>query len=291
MRSPNHITVAVRKPKGNIIVQEKFYQTMTQKHKWLNVPIVRGVVNLFEMMIIGTNAINYSANESIEEEEVANRKKKTWEKILDPILFAISFVLAMAISLFLFKFIPLWITTFSQRYFSIIADNYIVFNIIDGILKTLIFVSYIFLLSLIPSFRRIFEYHGAEHKSIYTYESNLPLTPENATKQTRFHPRCGTSFIVIVFVISILVYTFVPKQDTFLTNLLTRVAFLPLIAGISYEYLKLSAKYAKNTFVKALVAPGLLFQKLTTKEPDLKQLEVGLKSLQTALDRENVSSV
>ena len=132
----------------------------------------------------------------------------------------------------------------------------------------------------------MFEYHGAEHKSIFTYEKKLPLKPEHAKKQTRFHPRCGTSFILIVFVTSIIVYTFVPKQEAFLTNLSIRLAFLPLIAGISYEYLKLSAKYSKNKFVKALITPGLWFQKLTTKEPDDPQLEIGLESLKTALEME-----
>ncbi len=289
MRSPNSISIAVRKLSGKVKVDKRPYNTLTQKHKWLNVPIIRGVVNLFEMMVIGTQAINYSANESLEEEHEEHeepQKQTKWGKALEIGMFALSLVLALALSLFLFKFIPLGLTTIIESQSSFIQDNYIVFNLIDGIIKTLIFLSYIFLLSLIPSFRRVFEYHGAEHKSIFTYEKKLPLDPEHAKKQTRFHPRCGTSFIIIVFVISILVYTFVPKQDAFLNNLLLRITFLPIIAGISYEYLKLSAKYVNNKFVKALVAPGLWFQRLTTKEPDTKQLEIGLASLKTALEME-----
>jgi len=155
-------------------------------------------------------------------------------------------------------------------------------------LKMLIFLSYIFILSLIPSFRRVFEYHGSEHKSIRTYEAKEDLKPEKAKKHSRFHPRCGTSFILIVFVISIIVYTFVPKQDTFLTNLGLRIMVLPFIAGISYEYLKFSAKHSDKLFVRMMIAPGLWFQRLTTKEPDPKQLAVGLKSLQESLAMEKV---
>lgn len=291
MRSPNSITIAVRKPDGSIKIKKDPYQTLTQKIKALNIAIVRGVVNLFEMMVVGTKAINFSANESIEEEddpkaqrdENGDIKKSTSMKIIEGIMFAVSLIVALGFSLFLFKFLPLGITTFLDGKFAIIHDHYILFNIIDGGIKAFIFLSYIFLLSLIPSFRRVFEYHGAEHKSIFTYEKKLPLTPENATKQTRFHPRCGTSFIIIVFIISILFYTLLPKQEAFLNNFLLRATFLPLVAGISYEFLKISAKHSDKAFIKMLIAPGLAFQKLTTKEPDHKQLEVGLKSLEAAL--------
>lgn len=286
MRSPNNITIAVRKLSGKIKVKKRRYRTLTQRFKWLNIPILRGVINLFEMMVVGTQAINFSANESIEEETVEEKKATKLTKALEILMFVLSIVLALALSLFLFKFIPLGVTTILESQSTFIQENYMVFNLIDGIIKILIFLSYIFLLSLIPSFRRVFEYHGAEHKSIFTYEKKLSLEVQNAKKQTRFHPRCGTSFILIVFVISILVYTFVPKQEEFLLNLSVRIAFLPLIAGISYEYLKLSAKYVNNKFVKALVAPGLWFQRLTTKEPDNPQLETGLTSLKTALEME-----
>ncbi|MDA1060411.1 MAG: DUF1385 domain-containing protein [bacterium] len=290
MRSPNNITVAVRKPNGKIKVKKNHYQTITQRYKRLNVPIIRGVVNLFEMMIVGTKAINFSANESLDEAEDELKKESKppskIEKVLEVILFTISFILAMALSIFLFKALPLWITTYLESHSTYIAKNYIVFNLIDGLIKMSIFLSYIFILSLIPSFRRIFEYHGAEHKSIFNYENKIPLNVENASKQIRFHPRCGTSFILIVFTLSIIVYTFIPKQPDFINNLLVRLAALPLIAGISYEYLKLSARHMDNVFVKALVTPGLWFQRLTTKEPDEKQLAVGLKSLKDALAME-----
>jgi len=289
MRSPNNITIAVRKPKGDIIVKKKAFKTLTQRFRILNIPILRGVINLFEMMIVGTQAINYSAAESIEDEPKADIKTSKAMKIFEMILFIFSFLVAIALSITLFKFTPLWITTFLETRIPYIKDHWMVFNLIDGVIKMGIFMGYIYVLTLAKSFRRIFEYHGAEHKSIFTYEKKLPLTVENAKKQSRFHPRCGTSFVIIVFAISIIVYTFVPKQDSFMMNLGVRLAFLPLIAGISYEVLKLSAKHAQNVFFRALIAPGLWFQRLTTKEPDAPQLEVGLKSLSDILELERTT--
>ncbi|MFA4891355.1 MAG: DUF1385 domain-containing protein [Candidatus Gracilibacteria bacterium] len=315
MRSPNTIVISVRKNTGEILVKDKFYRTLTQRIKVLNIPLVRGVINLFEMMVIGTQAINFSANEFVEQpaepepaepaksagakpaESTATTKlaepapepkpKSVLAKAGEIAMFAFSLVLAIALSIFLFKFLPLWITTAIEKTSITIQKNWIVFNLIDGILKTSFFVLYIFLLSLIPSFQRIFEYHGAEHKAVFTYEKALPLTTKNARRQSRFHPRCGTSFILIVFVISILIYTFVPKQPDFWTNLGLRLAFLPLIAGIAYEYLKISARYAHHKWTKLLVAPGLWLQRLTTKEPSNDQLEVALNSLRIALEKES----
>ena len=290
MRSPSSISIAVRKSDGTIKVRNKPYKTLTQRYKWLNIPIVRGVINLFEMMVVGSEAINYSASESVEQSDNSTKPSRPsfLSQILQTFLYIFSFILALALSIGLFKFITLWITTYLESNSLYIANHYIIFNLIDGLIKMSIFLAYIFLLGLIPSFHRVFEYHGAEHKSIFNYESKKPLTVANAKKQIRFHPRCGTSFILIVFVISIIVYTFIPKQPDFWMNFSVRLAILPFIAGISYEYLKLSAKHAKNAVVKALIAPGLWFQRLTTKEPDEKQLAVGLKSLQEALATEKV---
>ncbi len=320
MRSPNNLTIAVRKADGTIKVKKKKFRTLTQRYKWLNVPIIRGVINLVEMMYVGSDAINYSAAESLEGDEAesgvaklhtTDHKKGSYDgeiskdekakkiktdkpsalsKIGMALMYIFSFAIAMVMSLGLFKLIPLWITTWLDSQSSYIHNNYIVFNLIDGVLKMTIFLSYIYILSLFPSFHRIFEYHGAEHKSIFNYESHEPLNVKNAKKQIRFHPRCGTSFILIVFLVSILFYTFIPKQPDFWANFSLRLALLPFIAGISYEYLKLSAKHANNRIVKALIAPGLWFQRLTTQEPDEKQLAVGLQSLQAALEMEKMAN-
>lgn len=283
MRSPNFITAAVRKTGGDIKMKEQNFQSVGRRIRFFGVPLVRGVVNLFEMMVIGMKMLNYSAKESIDEEDDLEETATAGQKLFMAVSFALSIVVALAMSLFLFKFLPLWITNWMSGVFPLLDENYLVFNLMDGVLKTVFFIVYIALIGLFPSLARVFEYHGAEHKSIYTYEKGLELTPENAAKQTRFHPRCGTSFILIVFLISIFVYTFVPRQEEFMMNFGLRVLFLPLIAGISYEFLKWSAKKQENAFMRALVTSGLWFQRLTTKEPDLKQLEVALSALKQAL--------
>jgi len=292
MRAPNNITIAVRKSDGTVKVRSKKYRTLTQRFSWLDLPILRGVVNLFEMMVVGTEAINFSASESLDEPEEEKTKKapSRLAKVLEGIMFAFSLIIALGFSLFLFKVLPLSLTTYLDGKSALIHDNFIIFNLIDGLTKMFIFLSYIFILTQFKSFRRIFEYHGAEHKSIRNYESHRPLNPENASKESRFHPRCGTSFILIVFIISIIFYTFIPKQDDFVTNLAVRIAVLPFIAGISYEYLKFSAKHAGSRFVQIMIAPGLWFQRLTTKEPDLAQLTVGLKSLEDSLVMERAEA-
>lgn len=298
MRSPSNIVISVRKQDKSIKSKQKSYKTLTQKFKSLNIPIIRGMINLVEMMIVGFQAINFSANEYVEDLDPESKKTKTAieeikktliQKMGEILMFAISLIFAIAFSIFLFKFLPLWITTLLESKFAFVKNNYIIFNIIDGILKTSFFIFYIFFLTLFKSFKRIFEYHGAEHKSIFTYEKNLPLTVENARKQSRFHPRCGTSFILIVFVISILVYTLIPKQPSFTTNLTIRLVFLPIIAGVAYEYLKISARYAHKNWTALFVAPGLWLQRLTTREPADDQLEVALNSLKIALEREAIS--
>ncbi len=192
-------------------------------------------------------------------------------------------------SLFLFKFLPLYLTDFLSKNVAILNQNYLYYNLVDGLIKITFFVVYIGVLGLLPSLHRVFQYHGAEHKSIYTYEKGLPLEVKHAKKMTRFHPRCGTSFILVVFLLSIFIYTFVPRQPDFLLNFLLRVAFLPLVAGVSYEVLKWSAKHSEHPLVKIVTLPGLLFQRLTTQEPSDDQLEVALAALRRALEMEETS--
>lgn len=289
MRSHDFVTVAVRKENGNIKVKDNAYRSLTRRMEMLGLPLVRGVVNLFEMMVIGMKSLNFSANEMVEEED--NDGPVTLkQKVIDGILFAFSIVFAIALSLFLFKFLPLWITEYLSSIYQPLAHSFL-YNVIDGILKTVFFISYIAILGVLPSIKRVFEYHGAEHKSIFTYEKGLPLTVENAKKQSRFHPRCGTSFILVVIMISILTYTLLPRDPDFIANFYKRLLLLPVIAGISYEFLKWSAKNQDKRWIKLLIAPGLKFQLLTTKEPDEKQIEVAIEALQKALDLENKKSL
>ncbi len=290
MRSPNFITVAVRKEEGQVKLKDETYRSFCQRIKVLGIPVLRGVVNLLEMMVVGVRILNYSATEKLEEPETKSEKTGLFEKIALGASFAFSIVFALALSLFLFKFLPLWITDWLSHRFEILNSNYLLYNLVDGILKTSFFIIYIAVLGMIPSLKRVFEYHGAEHKSIYTYEKGLDLSVANARKQSRYHPRCGTSFILVVFLISIFVYTFVPRQSEFLSNFGVRLLFLPLIAGISYEFLKWSAKKKDNLFIRLLITPGLWFQRLTTREPDDGQLEVALDALKKALELENARS-
>lgn len=286
MRSPNYIAVAVRNKEGKIVFDKKAFTSITKRLKFLAFPLVRGMVGICEMMVVGFKALNFSSAIFAEEKPDDIQKQEEKTSALDSILFAVSLVIAFGISIFLFKFLPLLITTQLQKIIPAIADNYLLFNLIDGVIKMSIFVGYLSLMLLSKEMHRVFEYHGAEHKAVWTYEKGLPLTVESAKEQTRFHPRCGTSFILIIFVISIVTYMFLPKQDTFFANFFLRLAWLPLIGGVAYEVLKWSAKNIDNRFVKILVAPGLMLQKITTQEPDDEQLDVALQALEATLDLE-----
>lgn len=293
MRSPNFVTIAVRKPGGSITLKEETYRSISARIRMLGIPLVRGVVNLFEMMIIGMRMVNFSAGQAMEDEDqpmenikTSGEKSRSLKNIGMILSFAFSLVFSLGLSLFLFKFLPLWITDYLSKTFTVLNENYLYYNFVDGMIKTTFFVVYIALLGLMPSLHRVFQYHGAEHKSIYTYEKGLPLNIENARNMTRFHPRCGTSFILVVFLISIFIYTFVPRQPDFWSNFATRVAFLPIVAGVAYEVLRWSAKYAEHALVKIITLPGLLFQRITTQEPTDDQLEVALSALRKALELE-----
>lgn len=281
MRSPNFNIISVRTPDGAISEKSEFYQNLIHRLKFLNIPLLRGVINMFEMMLIGTKALNFSSLISLGggEQKEENGFWVNFSVIL-------STFLGLGLAIALFKFVPLWLTSILSNYILSIEANYLLFNFVDAFIKTTIFVGYISLMALIPDIKRVFMYHGAEHKSIMTYENGLELTVENARKQTRFHPRCGTSFILIVFLLSILVFTVIPKNPDFIANFFTRLLALPLIAGISYELLKYSAKLKDNNFLGIIAAPGLLMQKITTQEPDDKMLEVALNSLKLALKSE-----
>ena len=288
MRSPNHFVVSVRKEDGKIKTREFEFKSLTKKYKILGLPVLRGLVNLFESMYIGIKSLNVSNAEYIagEKEHVEATDRPLWKEILSVVGYTIYMILVFGFAIFLFKFLPLGITEFLSSRFPFLDENYLIFNIVDGVIKTSFFLAYLVLISLLPDIKRVFMYHGAEHKSIWAYELDKSLTPDSATKQTRFHPRCGTSFILLVILISILIYTVVPTADNFIDKFASRVALLPLIAGVSYEALKLSAKHKDTFFMKAIIAPGLWFQKITTREPDEKQLEVALCSLKRCLELE-----
>ncbi|QQR54653.1 DUF1385 domain-containing protein [Candidatus Peregrinibacteria bacterium] len=284
MRSPHYYTVSVRDPQGKLKVKQAAFQSWTERYSFLNIPLLRGLVHLFESMRIGYGALNFSNAVFIGEDEEEARgpvARVLW------MIFTVFYTLFMlGVTLFLLKFLPLWVAEQAAEFWPVVKANYLLFNSIDGLTKISVFLLYISSIALLKDIRRVFQYHGAEHKSIWTYEKGLPLTVEHARKQTRFHPRCGTSFIFIVILMSVFVYTLIPPVDGFWGMLGQRVAVIPLVAGVSYETLKLSARFQDKKWVQVFVAPGLFLQRLTTREPDDEQLEVALHSLKASLEVE-----
>lgn len=303
MRSPNYIAIAVRKRDNSIKIKNNPFNSVLNKLHIQKIPVLRGIVSFVEMMIIGIKALNYSAAENIEGEDFkegeepetkakpAEKKESVLQKIFVSAMMVVSIVMALGLGLGLFKFLPLYLTELISGKSAFIQDNYWSYNLIDGVIKIAIFVAYIYLISFIPDLKRVFQYHGAEHKAVRTYEADLELNAQNAKKQSRFHPRCGTSFVLIVFLISIVFYTFMPSSKEFFPKLLQRIAVLPFIAGISYEFLKWSAKHEAAWWLKAVITPGLWLQKLTTREPDEKQLDVALSAIKATLDGEEEAAV
>jgi len=189
-----------------------------------------------------------------------------------------STLMAVILAVLIFKFVPLFIAQKVDEFFGI---NYIVFNVIDGAIKVLFLILYIYLISLMPDVKRVFQYHGAEHKAVHCYEAGEKLNVKNCKKYSTIHPRCGTSFLLFVLFISIIFYILIPKDYSFSLKLGLRLLLLPLIAAVSYEFLKLSHKFKDNKFIKIISFPGLMIQKLTTREPDKDQLEVALKGIKS----------
>lgn len=267
MRSPLKYAIAVRKPNKEIILKIGKLKSFSNKIKFLKLPIFRGIVNLIESLTLGLKALTYSAEQATGEEDKINKVEMFFTILFAFILFILFFIA-----------LPTGIARYLDRYLS----NLMVYNLFEGMLRIGIFLFYLYFISKIKDIKRVFEYHGAEHKVMYTYEAGEKLSVDNVKKYSTLHPRCGTSFIFIVLIISILVFSLLGKQ-TLLLRIAYRIAIIPLIAGVSYEILKLSAKHLDKSLVKWAVMPGLWFQRLTTKEPDDSQIEVAIEALEGVL--------
>jgi uncharacterized protein YqhQ len=261
IRSKKHMVVCVRQPNDEILTNVKEIKSVSERHKVARLPFLRGIVALFETLYLGVQGLYFSANASLEEEE---EKLSTKE-----IVFALA--IAMTLAIFLFSILPFFLTT-------LLNFGGLIFNIVEGGIRLSILLLYLALIASFGEFRRILQYHGAEHTAINAYEAGADLNVSNAKEFSRFHPRCGTSFIFIVALISILLFSIMPNLD-FYTRLAYRVLLIPVIGAISYEALKLSDKYKKSRIMKALVSPGLGLQYLTTKKPDEKMIEVALEAV------------
>ena len=298
MKAGNKTVTTCRKDDGTLVVTDDSFTSIRKKHKILDLPIVRGVVNFVEMMMLSFKTLKNSTEAlGIEEEESKFEKwlkEKLGVKSTDFIM-AISLVLGLALSLVLFLGLPIFITWGINEISHLLSGNYIFIegdkwddtlkSVVEGLIKVVIFIGYLSLVSLMPEIKRTFMYHGAEHKSIACFEAGDELTPENAMKHKRFHPRCGTSFMFLMILIGVVagicIRLIVPNIQT-LPYTLIRLAILPILMGVGYEIIMLAGKH-DNWFTRAISAPGLWVQRITTKEPTLEMLEVAIVSIKCAL--------
>ena len=266
MRGFGKVATAVREPNGNIAVEVKPVNSITDRYPILKKPFLRGSVSLFESLILGLKSLSYSAKMAGDEDEQLSDKEM-----------AGTIILALVLASVLFIAIP----TGAANLFNSITDDAVFLNFMEGVLRLIIFLLYIFFISQMKDIRRVFQYHGAEHKTIWCYESDLPLTVENVQKFPRLHPRCGTAFLLIVMLVSIFVFAFLGWSDLWL-RILSRIILLPVVAGVSYELIRLSAS-SSNVIIQSAAKPGLWLQYLTTKPPEDDMVEVAIASLKAVI--------
>jgi len=280
MRAPGAYAVAVRRKGGEVVTLRREVIRRSELYPVLKTPILRGVVVLFQSLALGIRALNFSAEQVLEEGDSTPAEKS-------PGSWAVygSLILALAFALGLFFYLPLLLTDALARLLPALRNS-LPYNLAEGIIRIALFIGYILGISAVSDMRRVFQYHGAEHKVVSTYEAGEPLTVECARRHSTLHPRCGTSFLLFVMVISILTFSLVPVTAPFWAKLLARLLLLPLIAGLSFELLRASAKHRRRLLYAAVVTPGLWMQRLTTREPSDDQLHVAIEALRVALGGE-----
>jgi uncharacterized protein YqhQ len=275
MRAPHSYFVAVRRPGGELATEQLAIPRVSEKHPIFKYPILRGLGTLGQAMWLGIKALQFSANAALEDEKAEGKKQE-----MSPWLMGLNLAFSFAFFIFLYKFVPLYLTTLMGKSLPWLQGR-IAFNLTDGLIRMAILLAFMYGISLWKDIRRVFEYHGAEHKVVFNYESGQPLTVENARAFSTFHPRCGTSFLLVVMVISVGVYAFIPF-DGFALRFVSRIALLPLVAGLSYELVRFAARH-RGSFLAVLTTPGLWLQRITTKPPDDDQLAVAIHALQGAM--------
>jgi uncharacterized protein YqhQ len=275
MRSPNSMAVAVRRPNGEIVVKRERLDFFSEKKFFSKLPLVRGVINLLSALVLGMKALNFSANQSLEEEQEVS----SWTM-------GLTFTFALCFGIFLFFLVPLFLTKWLRFTIPMVSTSGILFNLVDGMIRLMIFLAYLWAISFFKEVRRIFEYHGAEHKSIFAFESGEVLVPDRVRDFSYLHPRCGTSFLLIVMVVSILVFALIPHQLAFGYKVASRVVFIPLIAGLAYEIIRFADQKRERKSVQYFIKPGLWLQRLTAREPSEDQIEVALRALHEVLELE-----
>ncbi len=283
MRSPTSFAIAVRKPNGEIATLVEPLKLLSETSRLFKLPIIRGVITLISALFLGVRALNFSADMAMEEEEGKDKKEK---KEMGSLAMGLTVAFSLGLGILLFFVLPLYLTKLLKTVIPTVGSSEFSFNLVDGAIRMTIFVVYIMGISMMKDIKRVFQYHGAEHKSIYAFEAGEELTVENARKHSSLHPRCGTSFLLTVMLVSILVFSFLSHEMPFWKTALSRLVFIPLIAGLSYEFIRYSGKKIDSKGMGLLMAPGLWLQKLTTREPSDDQLEVALISLKEALKNE-----
>lgn len=278
MRSPGSFAIAVRRPNGEIATLVEPLRALSERSSLFKLPIIRGVITLISSLFLGVKALNFSADMALEEEESKEKKKEMGSWAM-----GLTVAFSLGLGILLFFVLPLYLTKLLKTIIPTVGSSELAFNLVDGIIRIVIFIVYILGISMMKDIKRVFQYHGAEHKSIYAFEAGEELTVENARKYSSLHPRCGTSFLLTVMLVSILVFSFLPHEMPFWKTALSRLVFIPLIAGLSYEFIKYSGKKMGSRGMAVVTAPGLWLQKLTTREPSDDQLEVALVSLKEAL--------
>lgn len=300
MRSARHFAVACRAPNGEIVSQaEPMEKTWIGRQKWLKLPFLRGSWALLDAMALGIKSLRFASNVQLDpvyaKPEDAATQKPVNKKIQDASV-AGAMIVGLALGFVLFNFLP---NLLAEQTRNAGVRNGTVINLITETVKIIFFLGYIYLISLMPEIKRLFMYHGAEHKAINTMEAGQELTLENCRAQTRLHPRCGTSFAIVVFIVSFILFTFVPRyplgeNNPMIVNVLVRVGLelliLPLIAGISYEAIRIAGKFRDTRLINFLFAPGLATQLITTKEPEDDQIEVAILSLKLVIDAEQAET-
>jgi uncharacterized protein YqhQ len=294
MRSPHSFAVAVRRSNGSVAVTRGYLERPSEKHRWLRYPVLRGLGTLGQAMWLGIRALRYSARQAMEDASSAAHPRRsdtsqeaglTVESKWDRWLMALNIALSVAFFVLFYKLLPLYLATRLGNHYPQLR-NVFVFNLVDGVLRIALFLAFLALLAQARDIQRGFEYHGAEHKVVWAFEKKGRLDVATARACTRFHPRCGTSFLLVVMVIALLTYMFLPFHSFWL-KLAGRILLLPVIAGVSYEFIRFAAR-AQGVIWRWASAPGLWLQRLTTREPDDSQLEVAVRALETAMDLERV---
>lgn len=263
MRGPRYTATAVRKPSGEIVIDKKNTTSITDRFKFLKLPFLRGCVALYESLIVGMKALTFSAQVAGDEEEEAMTDSEI----------AITLIISTLFSIGVFLALP----TYGAKLLLGNTASHFALNTVEGCIRLVLFLLYIWGISLTPDIKRVFQYHGAEHKTIHAYEANEELTVENVRKYNRLHPRCGTNFLLLVMVVSIVVFAFLGWPNL-IERIISRIILMPVVAGIAYEVIRIAGR-SDSIIVKAIIAPGLWLQYLTTKEPFDDQIEVAIESL------------